>query len=78
MTEIELIKEELNNFNKEYYSMSETIQFALYILVSEEKITQDTYDLLVSKFDILNRKYQHTYSIAHTQLVNKEKDDIRL
>lgn len=72
MDEIKAIREELTNTSTDYYCIIDMIKFALYVLVSEQKISQETYDLLVSKFDIVNRKFSRVSQIANQELTRIE------
>lgn len=72
MDEIKAIREELTDTSTDYYCIIDMIKFALYVLVSEQKISQDTYDLLVSKFDIVNRKFNRVSQIANRELTRIE------
>lgn len=68
MDEIKAIREELTDISVDYYCVIDMIKFALYVLVSEQKIEQETYNLLVSKFDIANRKFNRISQIANQEL----------
>lgn len=78
MDEIKAVREELTDTSVDYYCVIDMIKFALYVLVSEQKIEQETYDLLVSKFDIANRKFNRISQIANQELTRienfKQKD----
>jgi hypothetical protein len=72
MEEIQAIRNELENTSTDYYCIIDMIKFALYVLVSEQKINQETYDLLISKFDIANRKFTRINQIANQELTRIE------
>lgn len=72
MEEIQAIRNELENTSTDYHCIIDMIKFVLYVLVSEQKIKQDTYDLLVSKFDIIDRKFNRVTQIANTELTRIE------
>ena len=74
MDEIKAIRDELDDTNTDYYCITDMIKFALFMLVSEHIIKQDTYDLLVSKFDIIGRKFRRVEQIANTSLAKIAKE----
>lgn len=74
MDEIKTIREEIENTSIDYSCVIDMIKFALYTLVSEHLIKQDTYDLLGSKFDIIDRKFRIVEQIANTSLTKIAKE----
>ena len=74
MDEIKATREEIENTSIDYSYIIDMIKFALYTLVSEHLIKQDTYDLLVSKIDIINKKFRRMEQIANTSLTKITKE----
>ncbi len=70
MTDIEMLRNELDMNIDDYEKTSDETKCMLYMAVVLGILTQDAYDTIVSKLDILLRKARHSNNIAN-RLLNK-------
>lgn len=70
MTDIEILKNELDMNIDDYERTNDEVKCMLYMTVALGILTQDAYDTIVSKLDILLRKARHSANIANRLLNN--------
>lgn len=70
MTDIEMLRNELDMNIDDYEKTNDETKCMLYMAVVLGVLTQDAYDTIVSKLDILLRKARHSSNIANRLLNN--------
>ena len=70
MTDIEMLRNELDMNIDDYEKTNDETKCMLYMAVVLGVLTQDAYDTIVSKLDILLRKARHSNNIANRLLNN--------
>lgn len=70
MTDIEMLRNELDMNIDDYGKTNDETKCMLYMAVVLGVLTQDAYDAIVSKLDILLRKARHSNNIANRLLNN--------
>lgn len=68
MTDIEMLRNELDMNIDDYEKTNDETKCMLYMTVVLGVLTQDAYDTIVSKLDILLRKARHSNNIANRLL----------
>lgn len=64
------IKDELDNTQYDYMCAEDNLISILAVMLSEKYFSQDTYDLIIAKIDIMRRKNTHLHDIGQNILAN--------